>query len=81
MAEEAGMTMLERDKLGDKPENRKEFDLKYEEYQKSLDPTSKIILDGRMAFWCQPTAFNVFLDVDLDTSAHRIHESQRSLNQ
>jgi cytidylate kinase len=33
---------------------------------------SKIILDGRMAFYCQPDSFKVFLDIDDDEAARRI---------
>lgn len=48
IAEEMGISISEFNLLGEKPENQKEFDLKYEEYQKSLDPSSKILLDSRL---------------------------------
>jgi cytidylate kinase len=80
LAEKMWMTMLERDELWDKPENREKFDLKYEDYQKSLDPNGAVVLDGRMAFRCQPKAFNVFLNVWLEVSAERIHIADRCLN-
>ncbi len=80
LAEDMGMTMLERDQLWDKPENREEFDLKYEDYQKSLNPHWDTVLDWRMAFWCQPTAFNVFLNISLEESAQRIFNAERWLN-
>lgn len=47
-AEEMGLSIYEFNLLGEKPENQKEFDLKYEEYQKSLNPSSKILLDSRL---------------------------------
>ena len=48
IAEEMGISISEFNLLGENPENQKEFDLKYEEYQKSLDPSSKILLDSRL---------------------------------
>lgn len=78
LAKEMGITIVEFDKIGwENPDKAQEFDLKFEEYQKSLDPTSKIILDGRMAFWCQPDAFKIFLDVDDKVGAERVFSHQR----
>jgi cytidylate kinase len=59
-----GLTIAERDQIGrNDPTKAQEHDLKFEDYQKSLSLDDNIILDGRMAFWCQPQAFKIFLDV------------------
>ncbi len=73
------MTILEFDTIGrENPEKAKEFDLKYEEYQKTFSVTDNIILDSRMSFWCQPDWFNVFLDVTDEEWWKRIFEQWRS---
>lgn len=76
-AEEMGLSIYEFNLLGEKPENQQEFDLKYEEYQKSLNPESKIILDSRLGFLCQPQAFKVFLDIDDEVATKRIMGDKR----
>ncbi len=79
LATEMGLTILEFDKIWwENPEKAKEFDLKYEEYQQGFDVAQKIILDSRMSFWCQPKAFNIFLDVDEKEWARRVYEQQRA---
>lgn len=79
LAEEMGITILEFDKIWwENPEKAKEFDLKYEEYQQSLDVNSKIILDSRLGFYCQPKAFKVFVRVDDRIGAERIYWDQRT---
>ncbi len=72
LATAMGMTISEFNKEGEKPENREKYDLKYEDYQKSLDVNSHIILDSRLSFYCQPNAFKVFLDVSDEEAARRI---------
>lgn len=73
------MTISEFNKEWEKPENREKFDLKYEEYQKNLDVNSKIILDSRLGFYCQPDAFKVYLDVSDEEAARRIfNDKERS---
>lgn len=72
LAHDMGLTISEFDILWEKPENKEAFDLKYEDYQKNLDINEKIILDGRMSFYCQPKSFKVFLDVSDDEAARRI---------
>jgi len=72
IAEHMWIDILEFNKLWEQPGKAAEFDLKYEEYQKNLDPNSNIIIDSRMWFYCQPKAFKVFLTVDDQTSAQRI---------
>lgn len=72
LAHDMGLTISQFDILWEKPENKEKFDLKYEEYQKNLPLDSKIILDGRMSFYCQPDSFKVFLDVSDDEAARRI---------
>lgn len=64
--------------LGEKPENRETFDLKYEEYQKGLPLNGKIILDSRLGFYAQPKAFRILLDVQDKVAAQRILGDQRS---
>lgn len=72
------ITILEFDKIWrDNPDKAKEFDLKYEDYQKSLNPDDSLILDSRLSFMCQPKAFNVFLDVSDKEWAKRVFEHQR----
>lgn len=73
-----GISISEFDALGEKPENQKEFDLKYEEYQKNLPLESKIILDSRLGFLCQPAAFKVFLDVEDSIASERIRHDERA---
>lgn len=77
LAKKMEITLPEFDKLGDQPGNEKEFDLKYEEYQKSLKPTDPIILDSRLWFYCQPDSFKIFLDVDINEAAKRIFNAHR----
>ena len=72
LAEEMGLSILEFNLLWEKPENQKEFDLKFEEYQKSLDLNSNILLESRLWFLCQPYAFKVFLDVSDEEASRRI---------
>ena len=40
---------------------------------------SKIILDGRMSFYCQPNSFKVFLDVSDDEAARRIFNDKNRI--
>lgn len=72
-----GLSIFEFNKLGELPENQKEFDLKYEEYQKSLSLESKVILESRLGFFCQPKAFKIFLDVRDEVASERIHQDKR----
>ncbi len=78
LAKEMGLTIFEFDQIWwNDPKKAQEFDLKFEEYQKSLSLEDNIILDGRMAFWCQPHAFKIFLDVGDIQWAKRVFEAQR----
>jgi cytidylate kinase len=72
LAAEMGINIQDFNLLGDKPENQKEFDLKYEEYQKNLTLTDNIILDSRLGFYAQPHAFKLLLDVDEKVASERI---------
>jgi cytidylate kinase len=72
LASEMGINIQDFNLLGDKPENQKEFDLKYEEYQKNLELTAAIILDSRLGFYVQPHAFKILLDVDEAIASERI---------
>ena len=78
LAEEMGLSISEFNILGEKPENQKEFDLKYEEYQKNLPLESAIILESRLGFLCQPKAFKVFLDTRDEVASERIRKDQRT---
>lgn len=78
LAEEMGISISEFNLLGEKSENQKEFDLKYEDYQKSLPLESKIILESRLGFLCQPQAFKVFLDIRDEIASERIRNDHRS---
>jgi len=64
--------------MWDLPENIKKFDHQYEEYQKSFELNSKVILDSRLSYRCQPNACNVFLDVDERIWAKRILQDKRT---
>ena len=77
LAQEMWLNIHEFNKLWDKPENAKEFDIKYEEYQKSLDINSNIILDSRLGFYAQPNAFKVLLDVSEEIAGERIWKAGR----
>jgi cytidylate kinase len=72
LAKEMGLNIQDFNLLGDKPENQQEFDLKYEEYQKNLKLTDKVILDSRLGFYAQPHAFKILLDVDETVAGQRI---------
>jgi len=78
-AHEMWLTISQFDILWEKPENKEKFDLKYEEYQKNLPLDSKIILDGRMSFFCQPDSFKVFLNVSDDEAARRIFNDKNRI--
>ena len=78
LAEEMWLSILEFNRLWEKPENQKEFDLKFEEYQKSLDLNSNILLESRLWFLCQPHAFKVFLDVSDEEASKRIMGDNRA---
>lgn len=79
LAWDMGLTILEFDKIWrENPEKAKEYDLKYEEYQKSLPLESKVILDSKMSFHCQPKSFKVFMAVSDEEWAKRVFEQQRT---
>lgn len=73
-----GLSISEFNALGEKPENQHEFDLKYEEYQKNLPLESKVILESRLGFLCQPHAFKIFLDIEDEVAAQRILSDNRT---
>ncbi len=78
LADDMGINIQEFNMLWGKPENAKEFDLKYEEYQKNLNLHDKIILDSRLGFFCQPEAFKILLDVDEEVAGQRIFHHERT---
>jgi cytidylate kinase len=77
LATQMGMNIIQFNQLGELPENKSTFDLQYEEYQMKLDPRKKIILDGRLSFYCQPQAFKVLLQIDPQEAARRIFDDKR----
>lgn len=77
LAAEMWINIIEFNKMWDNPEKSAEFDLKYEEYQKSLKLTDSIILDSRLGFYAQPKAFKILLDVDEKVAWERIFKAKR----
>lgn len=77
LAKEMWLNIHDFNLLGEKPENAKEFDLKYEEYQQWLDLNSNIILDSRLWFYAQPNAFKILLDVSEEIAGERIWKAER----
>ena len=77
LAAEMWISISEFDELWLRPENQKDFDLKYEDYQRSLSSDANIILDSRLGFWCQPHSFKIFLTVDAHEAAKRIFSQKR----
>lgn len=78
IAEYMWINIIKFNELGELPENQKEFDLKYEEYQKNLDSDSKIILESRLGYFCQPKSLKIFISVDDESAAKRIFNDHRS---
>ena len=77
LAAEMWINIIEFNKMWDDPEKSAEFDLKYEEYQKSLKLSDNIILDSRLGFYAQPKAFKILLDVDEEVAGERIFKAER----
>jgi len=77
LAKEMWLNIHDFNLLWEKPENAKEFDLKYEEYQQWLDLNSNIILDSRLGFYAQPNAFKILLDVSEEIAGERIWKAER----
>lgn len=77
LATEMWINIIEFNKMWDDPKKSAEFDLKYEEYQKSLKLSDKIILDSRLWFYAQPKAFKILLDVDENEAWKRIFNAKR----
>ena len=77
LAAEMWINIIEFNKMWDDPEKSAEFDLKYEEYQKSLKLIDNIILDSRLWFYAQPKAFKILLDVDEEVAGERIFKAER----
>lgn len=81
LAEQMGLSIHAFNALGDQPGNAEKFDKQYEDMQRALDPNAPIILDSRLGFYCQPKAFNVFLDVSIQEAAKRIMYAGRGSNE
>jgi cytidylate kinase len=63
LAKKMNISIQEFNLLGEIPENIASFDKQYEDMQKSFKADSRIILDSRLSYWCQPQALKLFLDV------------------
>ncbi|MBP7841536.1 hypothetical protein KA037_02545 [Patescibacteria group bacterium] len=48
IADEMGISIYEFNRLGDLPGNAEKFDKQYEDYQRSLDTNSDILLESRL---------------------------------
>lgn len=72
IADEMGISIYDFNRMGDIPGNEEKFDKKYEDYQRSLDVQSDILLESRLWFYCQPHAFKIFLDITEEMAAKRI---------
>jgi len=81
LAEQMGLSIYDFDLLGDQPGNAEKFDKQYEDMQKALDPKAAIVLDSRLGFYCQPKAFNIFLEVNIQEAAKRIMDAGRGANE
>jgi cytidylate kinase len=81
IATSMGISIHAFNMLGEDPANVEQFDKQYEDMQKALDPNDPIVLDSRLGFYCQPKAFNVFLDVDTVQAAKRIVAAKRWANE
>lgn len=60
IAAEMWLNIIEFNKLWELRKNQHEFDLKYEDYQRSLDPKSTIILESRLGFIVNLNLLNCF---------------------
>lgn len=78
LAEDMWLSIEEFNLLGETKENIEKFDHQYEEYQKSLPLDSKVILDSRLSYRCQPKALHVFLDVEENVGAQRVFMDKRT---
>ena len=80
LAVEMWINIIEFNKMWDNPENAKEFDLKYEEYQQNLKLTDNIILVDENIAW--ERIFKAERDTDKHaTKKHAINEvKERNLN-
>lgn len=78
LAAEMWINIIEFNKMWDDPKKSAEFDLKYEEYQKSLKLDDNIILDSRLGFYAQPNAFKILLNVDENVAGERIFKAKRA---
>lgn len=78
LAKKMWLTILERDQIGwSDPAKAREYDLQFDEYQKSLSLDSAIVLDSKLWFWNQPHSFKIFVDVSDEVGAQRVLNAQR----
>ena len=78
LAAEMWISISEFDELWLRPENQKDFDIKYEDYQRSLSLDQNMVIDSRLGFRCQPNSFKIFLTVDDHEAAKRIFAQKRT---
>lgn len=70
IAHERGISLSELLKIA---ESNPEIDRTIDARSKSLAGSENIVIDSRLAFHFIPDSFAVYLDVDLDEAARRIH--------
>lgn len=74
LAHERGVTLS---RLSKQAEEDPEIDRLIDAKNKSLVDAKEIVIDSRLAFHFIPDSFTVFLDVDYDEAARRIHEDKK----
>lgn len=78
IAHERGVTLS---KLLKQAEENPQIDKMIDARSKSLADTENIVIDSRLAFYFIPHSFSVYLDVDLEEGARRIHEDETDTRQ
>lgn len=74
LAHERGVTLS---RLSKQAEEDPEIDKLIDAKNKSLVDAEKIVIDSRLAFHFIPESFTIFLDVDYDEAARRIHKDKK----
>ena len=78
LADKYNMTTTELNKYA---ETHPEIDEEIDSTFKSLNNSSNLIVDSRLAWFFIPQSFKVFLKTDLIVSAHRISNDNRRINE
>lgn len=74
LAHERGVTLSE---LSRQAEDNPKIDKLIDARNKDLVDAEKIVIDSRLAFYFIPDSFTVFLSVDIDEAARRIHGDEK----